>query len=62
MATDEEREQLVQDMMRSAGMRRDEAVFAVAIELGEIDGDLIEVEGETAAAEGRRPISPTRSR
>ena len=37
------REQRVLDMMNHAGMSRQEAEFAVAIELGEIAGDLIEV-------------------
>lgn len=44
MAIDNERERRIQDMMQHAGMQRDEAEFAVAIELGEIPGDLIEVD------------------
>ena len=53
MAIDSERERRIQDMMQHAGLQRDEAEFAVAIELGEIPGDLIEVDDapDTAPAD-----------
>ncbi len=42
--TDEERERVVAHFTRDAGFSRPEAEFAAAIELGEIDGDLVDLD------------------
>lgn len=44
--TPEEREKWIKEQMRLGGLTRAEAEFALAIELGEINGDLVEENGE----------------
>lgn len=46
MAIDDERERRIQEMER-AGMPRQEAEFAVAIERGEVVGDVIQVDDDS---------------
>lgn len=46
MASEEEREQLILQEMRIAGVDRGTAEFMVAQELGEIDGDVIPIEDD----------------
>ena len=46
MASEEEREHLILQEMRIAGVGRGMAEFMVAQELGEIDGDVIPIEDD----------------
>lgn len=45
--SDEAREQRIREMMEQAGLSRADAEFAVAIELGELPGDVL-VEDESS--------------
>ena len=48
MASAEEREQMIKDLMEFSGKDRHQAEVMVAIELGEIKGDVLEVEEDVS--------------
>lgn len=52
MATDEERERRIREM-EIAGLSPQEAEFAVAIELGEIPGDLIQIDDQVPGSDSK---------
>lgn len=54
LISDSEREQRIREFMDKWGMTRQEAEFAVAVDLGEIQGDAIEVKDAAHAEPGTR--------
>ncbi len=49
MTTPTDKEQAIKNLMDQAGMTRERAEFVLAIESGEIEGDVIVIEDKDAA-------------
>ncbi|MCW8830557.1 MAG: hypothetical protein OQK32_03445 [Gammaproteobacteria bacterium] len=47
MANKPDKEKIIEDLMKGSNYSREQAEVAAAIELGETDGDLVELEDES---------------